>query len=143
MPGCGSSTDLACTEIGCSDTMSVVITAATGTLAVGAYQVLVESNGGGVAECLFTVTTDCAGADHCVDESEDCNAIYMVGYDQPDTVTISSGLTEGVIGVQVLIDDVGVHDQDHDPEGVTSQPNGEGCEPICTSRQVDVELDGR
>jgi hypothetical protein len=104
--------------------------------------VLVESEGGGMAECLFTITTDCAAADHCVDQDEACNALYLVGYDQPDAVTISSGLITGVIGVQLLIDDVVVHDADHNPETDTQQPNGEGCEPICSSRQITLALDG-
>lgn len=88
--GCSSSTDVACTELGCPNSKSVVVTAATGVLAIDAYQVLVES----------------------------------------------------VIGVQVLTDNGVVQEEDHDPEGVISQPNGEGCEPICTFRQLDLELDG-
>ncbi len=140
LSACDDSVPIACTEIGCSSSTVVFLTAASGVLPVGEYEVLVTSEGGGVADCTFQILGDCNGSDVCFEDLGTCSVFGSVGGGEPDSVTLSHGLIDGVLDLQVLIDGVEVYRADQDPASETHQPNGEDCPPTCTSREASIEL---
>ena len=124
--GCDLVPPLACTEIGCTDGLTVELRAASGAFEAGIYSITL----GGDA-CTVTVggPDDCA-ADRCVVDST-CNGITLVGYDEADTLTLLAPVTEGEVALTVDLEGTVLLDESFEPLYETIEPNGPGCPPVC------------
>jgi hypothetical protein len=102
---------IACTEIGCSDGLSVSLdgTAPTGTI------IEVEDEDGS------TMSIECGVDWPCQ------NSVFFAGF-TPDRVTVT---VTNAAGVRTAV---------FDPDYEAFRPNGPGCEPECVQAVVDMEL---
>lgn len=134
---------LRCTEIGCSDGLTVVVRSTTDRFLPGHYDVSVAPMGAPARSCQFVISNDlgrCASG-HCVLE-ENCNAIYLVGYNDPDRVSITYPVIEAPFDLQVQRDGTLLVQVNVEPVYDAIQPNGSGCPPICHAASVGVSVPG-
>ncbi len=109
--GCDGSVDVACTEIGCSDGLAVVVHGSSGVQ----YDVEASATGG------ETRTGSCA-----IDASGSC-LVFFYGF-LPDevTVAVTGGGRQMSVTLQPAYEDV--------------QPNGPDCPPTCRQATVTIDL---
>jgi hypothetical protein len=139
LSGCADGINAACTEIGCSDGLSLTVSF-TGGFSLGAYEISVDPGSGEIEECDFEYiesSSDCDGATQCVANAS-CSGIWSV----PDgTVTLNLGGNPDDVVVSVKLDDEDVKVVSLSPEYTEFQPNGEGCEPVCSQATETVTVD--
>ena len=134
---CDAFPPVACTEIGCSDGLTIELNAREGAFTPGTYTVAAVSD---VDEaCSFTIggADDCAEGAGCVTESS-CEAGFVLetGDDQvvfllgsPDSLTLTVD-RDG----EILLEETFA------PEYVETQPNGKNCPPTCRNASAAFEL---
>lgn len=138
---CAGAQPQACTEIGCSD--GLVVRGTPGPpWPQGVYRFVVEADG---------ITTTCTGAlplADCSTRAITCDregvSITESGCALPPSEHGFGDLqlpgTPESISVTVQLGDRTVGQQTFRPTYQTSQPNGPGCEPICTNGSVTLAL---
>lgn len=127
----------ACTEIGCSDQLTIQIMPAGDDFAVGTYQITTAKDGGTPTTCELVITDECAGADVCVSGESTCNGLVPGAPGAPYTI-----VSEVVQSIDVTVekDSVVLADESFSPQYEEVQPNGDGCPPICSQASVVVQL---
>jgi len=109
--GCDGSVDVACTEIGCSDGLAVVVHGLLGAQ----YDVDASATGG------ETRTGSCV-----IDASGSCSVFFYGFLPNEVTVTISGGGRQTSVTLQPAYEDV--------------QPNGPDCPPTCRQATVAIDF---
>lgn len=127
-----------CTEIGCTDGLTLRLLADEDDFEVGTYAVSITADGE-QTDCSFEIKSDCAGADICVGE-EDCNAGYPLSASDPSEVTLLVGGAPADVTVVVTLDGQEIVNETTQPEYMEVQPNGEGCPPICNQATMELTL---
>lgn len=131
-----------CTEMGCSDGFSLIIQSADTRFQEGMYEVSITTESMGIISCFFKVSndsTECASG-HCVTE-ENCNAVYMVGYNYPDRIGIHYPVITGTISIEIWRDNETIVQTTFNPVYEFIHPNGPGCPPICKVSNNIVFID--
>ena len=130
--GCDARDDLACTEIGCGDGVTVAVVSER--FADGVYRLRVSS-GGLADDCQWTISSGRIA-------SETCNAAYGVGasYPPPEAVAVSYPAVEGPIRVVLSRDGSVVADRAVTPAYETVEPNGPDCPPVCRVARTEIVL---
>jgi hypothetical protein len=130
-----------CTQIGCEDGLTIRVTP-TDAWPHGAYRFVVEHDG---------ATTTCEGVlplPPCEQRAISCDAAEPTIVESGCALEPSAhafgdivfGTSPPSVAVQVLLDDRSVGSGTWTPTYQTVQPNGPGCEPICTNAAVDLAL---
>ena len=107
---CGGETlipNKGCTEISCTSGYVLFLQPEDSLFQQGRYDVHLTPEGEENSSCIFVVTNntvECASG-YCVTE-ESCNARYLVGYINPDRVSILYPVTKTSLVVEVERDDV-------------------------------------
>jgi hypothetical protein len=142
--GCDSSSQTACTAIGCTDGLAVTVTP-TSAWPAGDYRFTIEADG---------VTTTCTGSlplPACGTAAITCEG------GEPDAVMIGESgcalaesehafsdimftATPASVAVTVEFGGTQIGAGSWSPEYQTSQPNGPECEPTCTNASVELAL---
>ncbi len=121
----GDDGPLACTEIGCDDQLAIDIE--HGDLTDGEWEVVIaEQNGPGGETCAFSVAGGAVTA-------TDCNASPL-----PGTLTVFASQLYAAVDVQVRFGGVVRGSASGEITYQQVQPNGPGCEPICTQGGLTV-----
>ena len=135
--------DRGCTEIGCTDGLVVRVTPAAPWPA-GEYRFVVEADG---------VTTTCTGwlpLPPCETRAITCDREGVVSIAESGCALPSSAHGFGDLVLPATPEEITVEVQHEGrtlaretftPAYQTSQPNGPGCEPICTNASVDLALE--
>jgi len=134
--------DRVCTLMGCSSGFSLHLSPSSIRFQPGRFDVSVEVENDTTRSCFFVVSNDperCASG-QCVVE-ENCNALYFVGYSDPDRVMIAYPVLPGMLTIQVQHDGSDIGELSVEPEYRMSQPNGPGCPPICRRASASLFLD--
>lgn len=133
--------DKPCTLIGCSSGFSLNLRPLNDRFQPGRYDVRVVPENDTTRSCFFVISNDtqsCASG-HCVRE-ETCNALYFVGYSDPDRVMISYPVLEAKLTIQVEREGLDVGELIVQPEYHSIQPNGPGCPPTCRRASASLQL---
>ncbi len=127
---------VACTLIGCDDSLALTVTGPDGALAPGRYAVSVGALDGdrAVADCAFTVG---AGGE-LSDEAARCAVIAREGEDGGATLFLAP-LT-GRLQIDVTRDDALVFRQILQPAYQDVYPNGIDCGAVCQTAQLLVTV---
>lgn len=115
----------ACTEIGCEDSIEVVLVPAGGTVVPGTYRMTVEHDDG-VESCELVVDDECLNNNLC---QGDCWLAYRSGSQLTMTVVATSVPDSARIVIER--DGVVVGDETFQPDYDRLQPNGRLCSPTC------------
>lgn len=119
----------ACTEIGCEDAISLALR--DGEFYDGNYQVSMFD--GVTREQLFSC--DFGVISETIDDA-DCNV-----YDDGEGFTVNLPIGGASVSIEVLRNGDLWGSLDANPEYSESQPNGPGCEPICTQASLTLDFD--
>lgn len=125
----------ACTQIGCEDQVTVELTAASGALVEGAYEVTVVADG--VPEtCTLTIAADCDSGSTCLQDST-CYLAYLLSGPQRVSLTVS-GAPELVTVERAGVE---VGRASFSPEYEKLEPNGARCGPTCyvTTQELTIQ----
>ena len=129
----------ACTEIGCTDGLTIALSPDDDGVTPGSYAVTIDADGE-EESCTLVISddpADCDAGGPCLAEST-CNALNLLTDAEP-RITILLGVAADV-GVSVQRDDepaVAVMGQ---PAYDVQSPNGSGCVPACAFGELDVEV---
>ena len=119
---------LYCTEIGCSDSITISIESAGDSFVEGEYSIQISGDGAMLHDCQIRMSNDtdeCAGEQPCAAET-DCDAIYS-----SSRWTFNIGGSPDKMTVDVYLDASSVLNAEIEPEYALFQPNGPDCEPTC------------
>ena len=121
----GDDGPIACTEIGCDDQLAIDIQ--HGDLADGEWEVSIQAqDGSGGETCGFTV----AGG---VVSASECNALFP-----PGMITVFASQLYAAVDVDVSFGGTVQGSASGEIAYQEVQPNGPGCEPICTQGGITV-----
>jgi hypothetical protein len=135
LSGCDLLPPLACTDIGCTDSLFVELVPATGEIEPGVYTATLA--GDTTETCTFTVGS-ADGCERCVVES-DCD-VYGVSGSDGDRLTWTAGVVEGAVVITVERDGEVLLDDSFTPAYTESEPNGPGCPPTCTQGNASFAI---
>lgn|SRR5690348_4162847 len=151
---------LGCTDMGCSDQLSGVITTPTGAWPAGSYVITITTERASHT-CTLNLPEDYPdeGTDtylacepalanwrapvfqqevQCTEVSPTTLSCVPI----PDQYAVHWGIegTPEAVTIQVERDGVVLADEDFSPEYEKFRPNGDGCSPVCRQAEVTVEL---
>lgn len=142
-PGGGPGVQKVCTQIGCLDGYRLELKKAT-AWTPGAYTFTVELDGKAV-ECKGALPLQSCDAGPSLSCTEDGKV--QIGESgcalPPDQQGFSDIMIPGKpqrVKLTIVQDDKPLHSADLTPNYVTSQPNGEGCEPTCNSAAGEIAV---
>jgi len=151
---------LGCTDMGCSDQLSGVITTPTGAWPAGSYVITIATEDGSHT-CSMNLPADLPGTNSdtylpCDPELDYFRAPILTQIVEctevsPTTVSCAPvpgqyevrwGIegTPGTVAIRVERDGVVLADEDFSPDYEESRPNGKGCGPVCHTATADVVL---
>ena len=128
----------ACTEIGCTDGLTVALRPDADGITPGSYAVTIEADGE-AESCALVISddpADCDAGPPCVPQS-DCNALNLLTDAEPHIAILLDVAAD--LSVNVQRDDAPVVEVAAQPVYDVQSPNGSGCIPACAFGEVDVE----
>ena len=132
----------ACESLGCFNSFSVFLRPSGQRFAAGRYDVRLTRDGDSPLSCSFVVSNDpadCASG-HCV-KQEDCNAVYLVGYQDSDKVWIDYPMLVDHLDLEVDRDGVPVGSASFQPVYSVRWPNGPRCPPRCVESRYELMVE--
>lgn len=128
----------ACTEIGCTDGLTLALRPDDDGVTAGSYAVTMNLDDQ-EESCTLVISDDpedCDAGDPCLAESN-CNALNLLTDAEP-RIAILVGVAADV-SVSVQRDDEPVVEVTAQPTYDVQSPNGSGCTPACAFGEVDVD----
>lgn len=126
-----------CTEIGCSDGLTILLVADGDGVTAGVYEVGIDADGI-VETCTLEISDDptvCQGGPPCVPDTT-CNALVLL--DPDETIQILIGVAADVT-VTVQRDAEPPIEVADAPTYDVISPNGPGCGPACAIGMLEVD----
>ncbi|MEO0604815.1 MAG: hypothetical protein AAF211_25510 [Myxococcota bacterium] len=127
-----------CTEIGCTDSVTIEVRAPSGGFGPGDYEVSAEGEAGQQYTCRFTLGNDPEPAEVACDESA---TLWTTTLGSPaPTVNLSGPPLGDESRIVVVVDTQIVYDEMRSLTYETFEPNGPDCPPTCTFTELVVDL---